>query len=48
MFLSDIDVFGYPEGTFKIDQKVFRIIDKIHRFSFHKNVNIVIVQELYQ
>lgn len=36
MFLSDIDVFGYPEGTFKIGQKVFRIIDKIHRFSFHK------------
>ena len=36
MFLSDIDVFGYPEGTFKIGQKVFRIIDKIHRFSVHK------------
>lgn len=36
MFLDNIDVFGYPVGTFKIDQKVFRIIDKIHRFSFHK------------
>lgn len=36
MFLSDLDKIGYPVGTFKIGQKIYRIKNKEYRFRFHK------------
>lgn len=36
MFLSDIDKIGYPVGTFKLGQKIYHIMNKEHRFKFHK------------
>lgn len=48
MFLSDIDKIGYPVGTFKLGQKIYHIMNKEHRFKFHKSVNIAKVQDVYQ
>lgn len=36
MFLHDLGKVGYQVGTFKLGQKIYHIMDKEHRFEFHK------------
>lgn len=36
MYFSDLDKVRYPVGTFKLGQKIYHIMDKKHRFKFHK------------
>lgn len=35
--MFDVIDCGYEEGHFKLGQTVYHIVDKIHRFSFHKH-----------
>lgn len=36
MYASDIKDRGYEIGTFKLGQTVYHVVDKTHRFKFHK------------
>ena len=37
---TDVRDHGFPIGTFKLNQKIYRVRDETHRFRFHKKCDV--------